>query len=298
MRLVTFKSERGPRLGAVAGDRVIDLAEASQGSLPSDMVQFIEAGPTALDAARAAVGRSPGSGVALADVTLLAPIPRPRRNVFCLGMNYRDHAIEVARAAGQQPTMPEHPVFFTKPPTAVIGPNETIEFDPAVSTQIDWEVEMAFVIGTGGRDIPAERAMEYVFGYTVANDVSARDLQMRHGGQFFKGKSLDTFCPLGPWIVTADEIADPSNLAVALRVNGVEKQRSNTRELIFDVPATVTTLSAGLTLEAGDVILTGTPHGVGMARNPQEWLKDGDIVECEVEGVGVLRNPVGTRRRA
>lgn len=298
MRLVTFKSDRGPRLGAVAGDRVIDLAEASQGSLPSDMVQLIQAGPTALDAARAAIERGGSAGVALGDVTLLAPIPRPRRNVFCLGMNYRDHAAEIARAAGQEPTMPEHPVFFTKPPTTVIGPNESIEFDPAVSTQIDWEVEMAFVIGTGGRDIPAERAMEYVFGYTAANDVSARDLQMRHGGQFFKGKSLDTFCPIGPWIVTADEIPNPSNLAVALRVNGVEKQRSNTRELIFDLPATVATLSAGLTLEAGDIILTGTPHGVGMARNPQEWLKDGDVVECEVEGVGVLRNPVRTRRRA
>ena len=194
--------------------------------------------------------------------------------------------------------MPEHPVFFTKPPTTVVGHEEPIELDPAVSSQIDWEVEMAFVIGKDGRDIPADRALEYVFGYTAANDVSARDLQMRHGGQFFKGKSLDTFCPLGPWIVTADEIADPHTLAVATRVNGVEKQRSNTRELIFNVPDTIALLSAGLTLEAGDVILTGTPHGVGMARNPQEWLRDGDVVEVEVEGVGVLRNPVRTRGRA
>ena len=298
MRLVTFKSERGPRLGAVAGDRIIDLAEASQGSLPSDMLGLIEAGPSALDSARAAVERSTSGGIALSEATLLAPIPRPRRNVICLGMNYRDHAIEVARAAGQEPKMPEHPVFFTKPPTTVIGHEETVEFDPAVSSQIDWEVEMAFVIGKGGRDVPADRAMEYVFGYTAANDVSARDLQMRHGGQFFKGKSLDTFCPLGPWIVTADEIADPHDLAVATRVNGVEKQRSNTRELIFNVPDTIALLSAGLTLEAGDVILTGTPHGVGMARTPQEWLKDGDVVEVEVGGVGVLRNPVRTRGRA
>ncbi len=154
-----------------------------------------------------------------------------------------------------------------------------------------------FVIGKDGRDIPADRALEYVFGYTAANDVSARDLQMRHGGQFFKGKSLDTFCPLGPWIVTADEIADPHAMTVATRVNGVEKQRSNTRELIFNVPDTIALLSAGLTLEAGDIVLTGTPHGVGMARNPQEWLKDGDVVEVEVEGVGVLRNRVRTRGR-
>jgi 2-keto-4-pentenoate hydratase/2-oxohepta-3-ene-1,7-dioic acid hydratase in catechol pathway len=298
MRLVTFKSNRGPRLGAVAGDRIIDLAEASQGTVPSDMIAFIEAGPSALDAARAVIGRGASAGVALGEATLLAPIPRPRRNVICLGMNYRDHAIEVARAAGQEPKMPEHPVFFTKPPTTVIGHEATIEFDPAVSSQIDWEVEMAFVIGTGGRDLPADRAMEYVFGYTAANDVSARDLQMRHGGQFFKGKSLDTFCPIGPWIVTADEIPDPHSLAVSTRVNGVEKQRSNTRELIFNVPETIALLSAGLTLEAGDVILTGTPHGVGMARNPPEWLQDGDVVECEVEGVGVLRNPVRTRGRA
>ncbi len=297
MRLVTFASDRGPRLGAVVGDRVVDLAEASQGSVPAVMIQLIEAGPTALDAARAAVERG-ATGVPLAEAKLLAPIPRPRRNVICLGMNYRDHAVEVAKAAGQEPKMPEHPVFFTKPPTTVIGHGAPIEFDPAVSSQIDWEVEMAFVIGRGGRDIPADRALDYVFGYTAANDVSARDLQMRHGGQFFKGKSLDTFCPIGPWIVTADEIADPHTMTVATRVNGVEKQRSNTRELIFNVPDTIALLSAGLTLEAGDVVLTGTPHGVGMARNPQEWLKDGDVVEVEVEGVGVLRNPVRTRGRA
>ncbi|MDP8924191.1 MAG: fumarylacetoacetate hydrolase family protein [Chloroflexota bacterium] len=298
MRLVTFESERGPRLGAVAGDRVVDLAEASNGALPANMVAFIEAGPSALDEARSLVERGTSSGVPFGQVKLLAPIPRPRRNVICLGLNYRDHAIEIARSAGQEPKMPEHPVFFTKPPTAVIGPDEAIEYDPAVSEQIDWEVEFTFVIGPGGRDIPAEQAMEHVFGYTVANDVSARDLQMRHGGQYFKGKSLDTFCPIGPWIVTADEIPDPHNLPVVLRVNGVEKQRSSTRELIFAVPSMIATLSAGLTLEAGDVILTGTPHGVGFARTPPEWLKDGDVVECEVEKIGVLRNPVRMRRRA
>ena len=290
MRLVTFKSDRGPRLGAVAGDRIIDLAEASQGTVPSDMIGFIEAGPSALDAARAAVERGASSGVALSEATLLAPIPRPRRNVICLGLNYRDHAIEIARAAGQEPKMPEHPVFFTKPPTSVIGHEEAIEFDPAVSTQIDWEVEFTFVLGKGGRDIPAERAMEHVFGYTAANDVSARDLQMRHGGQFFKGKSLDTFCPIGPWIVTADEIADPHNLTVALRVNGIEKQRSNTRELIFDVPATIATLSAGLTLEAGDIILTGTPAGVGSARG--EFLKPGDVIRIRIDKIGELTNQI------
>ena len=298
MRLVTFDGGRGPRLGAVLGDSVIDLADASGGSLPTDMLQFIDAGASALAGARAAVERAAGKGVALFEVRLLAPIPRPRRNVMCLGLNYRDHAIEAARAAGQEPTMPEHPIFFSKPPTTVIGHGAAIEFDPSLSDKIDWEVEFTFIVGKGGRDIAADAWRDHVFGYTVGNDVSARDLQMRHGGQFFKGKSLDTFAPLGPWIVTADEIADPHALDVSLRVNGVEKQRSNTRELIFDIPATFASLSAGFTLEAGDIIMTGTPHGVGFARTPPEWLRDGDVVECEIEGIGVLRNPVKTRGRA
>jgi 2-keto-4-pentenoate hydratase/2-oxohepta-3-ene-1,7-dioic acid hydratase in catechol pathway len=153
------------------------------------------------------------------------------------------------------------------------------------------------VIGTGGRDISKAAVYDHIFGYTIANDVSARDLQFRHGGQWFKGKGLDTFCPVGPWIVTADEIADPAALEVSLRVNGVEKQRSNTRELIFDVPTIVASLSEGLTLEAGDLILTGTPEGVGFARKPPEYLQHGDVVECEVEQIGLLRNPVRTRGR-
>ena len=151
------------------------------------------------------------------------------------------------------------------------------------------------MIGRGGRDIAKAGVNDHIFGYTIANDVSARDLQFRHGGQWFKGKGLDTFCPLGPWIVTADEIADPADLEVSLRVNGVEKQRSNTRELIFDIPTIVASLSEGLTLEAGDLILTGTPEGVGFARKPPEFLQDGDVVECEVEQIGLLRNPVRTR---
>jgi 2-keto-4-pentenoate hydratase/2-oxohepta-3-ene-1,7-dioic acid hydratase in catechol pathway len=297
MRLVTFRIDDGiSRLGAVVGNRVIDLAATSGGALPSEMVAFIQAGPAALARARELLQRDP-YGAPLDSVTLLAPIPRPTRNVFCLGLNYRAHAAEGAQVFGTPVAEPEYPIFFSKPPSAVIGPDAAIEVDTGVTREVDWEVEMTVVIGMGGRDIAKAAADDHVFGYTIANDVSARDLQFRHGGQWFKGKGLDTFCPLGPWIVTADEIADPAALEVSLRVNGVEKQHSNTRELIFDVPTIVASLSEGLTLEAGDLILTGTPEGVGFARKPPEFLQHGDLVECEVQQIGVLRNPVRTRGR-
>jgi len=295
MRLVTFQADGAPRLGAVVDERVIDLARASDGRLPDSMLAFIEAGDSALSEARELVARG-GDGVELGRAKLLAPIPRPRKNVFCLGLNYRDHAAEGARVMGIELKLPEHPIYFSKPPTCVIGPNAAIVYDPDVTREVDWEVEFTLVIGRGGRDIPPERVYEHIFGYTVGNDVSARELQFRHGGQWFKGKSLDTFAPIGPWIVTADEVPDPSNLDVSLRVNGVEKQRSNTREFIFDIPAMVSGLAKGITLEAGDLIMTGTPHGVGFARQPPEFLQDGDVVEAEVAGIGVLRNPVSVRR--
>ena len=295
MRLVTFQADGAPRLGAVVDERVIDLARASDGRLPDSMLAFIEAGDSALSEARELVARG-GDGVELGRAKLLAPIPRPRKNVFCLGLNYRDHAAEGARVMGIELKLPEHPIYFSKPPTCVIVPNAAIVYDPDVTREVDWEVEFTLVIGRGGRDIPPERVYEHIFGYTVGNDVSARELQFRHGGQWFKGKSLDTFAPIGPWIVTADEVPDPSNLDVSLRVNGVEKQRSNTREFIFDIPAMVSGLAKGITLEAGDLIMTGTPHGVGFARQPPEFLQDGDVVEAEVAGIGVLRNPVSVRR--
>jgi 2-keto-4-pentenoate hydratase/2-oxohepta-3-ene-1,7-dioic acid hydratase in catechol pathway len=294
MRLMTFRSTDGTaRLGAVVGEQVIDLAAASGGALPTEMVAFIGAGPAALARAREVVQSGP-AGVPLSGVTLLAPIPRPHRNVFCLGLNYRAHAAEATQFGVAQKD-PDFPIFFTKPPSAVIGPDAAIEVNPDVTKEVDWEVEVTVVIGPGGRDIPTDRAMEHVFGYTIANDVSARDLQFRHGGQWFKGKGLDTFCPVGPWIVTADEIPDPAVLEVKLRVNGVEKQRSNTAKLIFDVPTTIASLSEGLTLEPGDLILTGTPEGVGFVRKPPEFLQDGDVVECEVERIGLLRNRVAVR---
>jgi 2-keto-4-pentenoate hydratase/2-oxohepta-3-ene-1,7-dioic acid hydratase in catechol pathway len=296
MRLVTFRSDDGAaRLGVIVGDAVVDLAAASGGALPSDMVSFIESGPAALERAREVLASNPPR-TALSGVTLLAPIPRPGRNVFCLGLNYHAHAVE-ATQFGVASKGPEHPIFFTKPPSSVVGPGANIEIDADVTNEVDWEVEMTVVIGPGGRDIAKDTVMDHVFGYTIANDVSARDLQFKHGGQWFKGKGLDTFCPLGPWIVTADEIADPTALEISLRVNGVEKQRSNTSKLIFDIPTTIASLSAGMTLEPGDLILTGTPEGVGFARKPPEFLRPGDVVECEVEQIGILSNPVSARRR-
>jgi 2-keto-4-pentenoate hydratase/2-oxohepta-3-ene-1,7-dioic acid hydratase in catechol pathway len=295
MRLVTFRADDGAaRLGAVAGDRVIDLGAASGGALPSEMVAFIEAGPGALARAREIV-EGGATSLPLSSTRLLAPIPRPRRNVFCLGLNYKAHAEEGAQHFGQQMKLPEYPIFFSKPPSTVVGPEADVEVDPKVTQQVDWEVELAVIIGQGGRDIAKGAALGHIFGYTVANDVSARDLQFRHGGQWLKGKGLDTFCPLGPWIVTADEVEHPDNLEIMIRVNGVEKQHSNTSLLIFDIPTTIASLSEGLTLEAGDVILTGTPEGVGFARKPPEFLGNGDVMECEIGHLGVLRNTVKAR---
>jgi 2-keto-4-pentenoate hydratase/2-oxohepta-3-ene-1,7-dioic acid hydratase (catechol pathway) len=214
-------------------------------------------------------------------VRLLAPITPPR-NVFCLGRNYADHAAERGAA------VPEHPVYFTKPAACVIGPGERVTHH-AVTKELDYEVELTAVIGTGGRDIQRGTALRHVFGYTVINDVTARDLQKRHG-QWFKGKSLDTFCPMGPVLVTADEIPDPQALAVSLRVNGQVRQSSHTSKMIFPVDQCIEVLSQGLTLMPGDVIATGTPDGVGAATG--NFLKVGDRMEAEIERIGVLANRV------
>lgn len=227
----------------------------------------------------------------LAKVQLAAPIPRPRKNIMCLGWNYAEHEKESARAGGRESKMPEAPVIFTKAPTTVNSPYGNIVIDPAISTQIDWEAELAVIIGRGGKNIREEDALSHVFGYTVLNDVTARDIQSRHK-QFFKGKSLDGYCPMGPWIVTSDEIPNPQELSIRLRLNGVLKQDANTNDMIFSVAQIIAVLSAGMTLEPGDIIATGTPSGVGFARNPPEFLKPGDVIETEIEDIGMLRNKV------
>jgi 2-keto-4-pentenoate hydratase/2-oxohepta-3-ene-1,7-dioic acid hydratase in catechol pathway len=252
------------------------------------MLDVITGGKEAL----ATIGGFDEPSVALVERQLLAPLPEPRRNIICLGLNYVEHAKESAEAHGRELRLPSQPVFFTKATNSVNGPFANIPYDPAVSTQIDWEVELGVIIGRRAKNILAAAAMEYVFGYTVINDVSARDIQTAHGGQFFKGKSLDGSCPMGPWIVTADEIPDPHVLTIRCRVNGMTKQEGTTGDMIFKIPDVIEILSRGMTLEPGDVIATGTPSGVGFARTPPEFLKPGDVVECEVEGIGVIRNRV------
>jgi len=301
MRLVTFAPQGDPvsRIGVLErAGRIIDIGAAAKRrgvSVPfdtSDMLSLIAAGSAGLAALKRLVADSPADHDLSVEATHLhAPIPRPRKNVFCVGWNYLEHFREgeAIRKTGQE--LPEHPVFFSKAVTAVIGPSDPIPFDARVSTSIDWEVELGVIIGTAGKNIPETDAMEHVFGYTVINDVSARDLQRQHGGQWLKGKSLDGTCPMGPCIVTRDALA-ASDLRVMTRVNGVTKQDSRTRHLYFKVPRLIAELSRGLTLEPGDVISTGTPQGVGFARVPPEFLAPGDLLETEIEGIGVLRNSV------
>jgi 2-keto-4-pentenoate hydratase/2-oxohepta-3-ene-1,7-dioic acid hydratase in catechol pathway len=283
-------------LGVVEDDRILNLqslAVAARVSLPDTMLDLIGAGPAMLDTVRRLLAEAPTEAWRpLAEIHLLAPIPRPRKNIFCVGMNYLAHAIESAQSRGKEYEPLAHPAIFTKVNSAVSGPYDDIPFVPQVSEQIDWEVELAVVIGPGGKDWSESEALDHVFGYMVVNDVSARDVQNQHGGQFFKGKSLDGFCPTGPWIVTADEIPDPQALHLQTRVNGVVKQDSVTTDMIFPITQVLAELSAGMTLEPGDIIATGTPSGVGMGRTPQEWLRPGDVVETEVERIGTLRNRV------
>jgi 2-keto-4-pentenoate hydratase/2-oxohepta-3-ene-1,7-dioic acid hydratase in catechol pathway len=300
MRLVTFVSDvlPAPRVGALTatGDIVdIGATAASLGmTLPfdaADMLSLIAAGDTALDALRRLTAAPSPSPLPQAAVRLLAPIPRPRKNVFCVGWNYLEHFQEGEAVRKTGDDLPKHPVFFSKAVTAVIGPFDPIPLDARVTTKLDWEVELGVVIGRAGKNIAEADALDHVFGYTVINDVSARDLQRRHGGQWLKGKSLDGTCPMGPCIATRDEL-DGADVRVATRVNGVTKQDSRTTHMYFSLPRLIAELSLGMTLEPGDVLSTGTPQGVGFARTPPEFLAPGDVLETEIEGIGLLRNPV------
>ncbi len=319
MRYVTFSLLTGSlqkdslpkdpahRLGVLRDDHLMDLrllvGSRWEGDFPKTLLKLIASGPEnwtrMAKQVEEALSGKPAAGAAhpLAEVQLHAPIPRPSKNVVCLGLNYASHMEETARARGRQVKIPEVPVFFTKSPTAVSGPSDPIPWDPAVTGEVDYEVELGVVIGKTGKNIPRAKAYEHVFGYTVINDTSARDLQQRHY-QWFKGKSLDGFCPMGPCLVTADEFGDPHAKRISLRVNGVVKQSASTADMIFNVPAILEFLSRGMTLEAGDIISTGTPEGVGLGRTPPEYLQDGDLVESEVEGIGVLRNRVAALRQS
>ncbi len=291
MRYATFERDGSASWGIVQDGGVLDLpaaaAAAGLAGWPETLLAFIQAGPAWWErAGQIAAAAGSASLLPLSGVRLLAPVPQPLRNVFALGLNYAEHAAEGGHDA------PDAPIYFTKATTAVIGPDEPIIADPSVSQQLDWEVELGVILGTGGRRISEADALDHVFGYTVIHDVSARDLQFARSGQWFLGKSFDTGCPMGPWIVSADEIGDPQNLDLSLHVNGVEKQSSNTRYMIFPVAKILADLSSVLTLQAGDIISTGTPDGIGGSREPPEFLQPGDVTEAEVTGIGLLRNPV------
>ena len=285
MKLITYSHNGRSRVGALINDAVTDL-----GDRYGSMLTLIEEGDldeVRLQAENAVPVAEPG------EVKLEAPIPAPRRNLFCVGWNYLPHFEEGrGRREDQERDLPEYPTFFTKTTTTVTGPDSDIPFDPAFSEKIDYEAELAVVIGRQGRSISAEDAMEYVFGYTAANDVTARDVQRRHGGQWFKGKSMDQSCPMGPCIVTTEEIPDPQNLGIHCHVNGVEKQSSNTKHMYFPIAVLIAELSLGMTLLPGDILLTGTPEGVGMWREPQEFLCPDDEVTVTVSGIGKLTNKV------
>ncbi|WP_322013744.1 fumarylacetoacetate hydrolase family protein [Paraburkholderia sp. J12] len=300
MQLLSFRdhADLTIRLGLVRGvDRVVDIAASAAAlgmTLPfdaADMVSLIAAGAPAR-AALDELARRAAEDRPLAGLELLAPIPRPRKNVFCVGWNYLEHFAEGEKIRPHVKDMPEFPTFFTKAPTTVCGPYDPIPYFHELSAQLDWEVELAVVIGKTGRDIAKDDAMAHVFGFTALNDLSWRDIQRRHGQQWFKGKSIDGTCPMGPWIVTRDAL-EPDGLDLASLVNGVVKQASNTRFMYFDIPTIVAELSRGLTLEAGDIIATGTPPGVGHARTPPEFMYPGDVLETRVAGIGVLRNTIG-----
>lgn len=300
MRYATFSTtdDPTPRLGAVIADTMVDIQKLPGGSSAGVLTlsDLIQSGPdswqqTARRLQSATSEKATTARYRLADVRWHAPLPRPRKNVICLGLNYKSHAIESATAFGRDTKLPTVPVFFTKAPTTVSGPYDAIPWDQAATGQVDYEAELGVIIGVEGKNILRAKALDHVFGYTVINDVSARDLQKRHL-QWFKGKSLDGFCPMGPVVVTADEFGNPQNKTVTLRVNGDQRQKANTADMLFAVDVIIESLSSGMTIDAGDIIATGTPEGVGFGRTPPEFLKDGDVVETEIEGIGVMRNRV------
>ena len=291
MLLVSFTSGDACRIGVLdrAQNEIVDLSRAAP-ALPQDMLAFIALGAEGLNAARAAMAVS-GTRLPLSEVRLLAPIPRPARNIMCIGKNYRDHANEVKSLPSGGSDLPEHPIVFTKAPSTVIGPEASIPSHLDASRSTDYEGELGVIIGRGGRGIAREAALEHVYGYTVLNDVTARDLQKRHL-QWFIGKSLDGFCPMGPALLTADEVPDVRALRIQTRVNGELRQNGCVEELIFDIPTLIETLSAGMTLEPGDVIATGTPAGVGAGFAPPKYLQPGDRVAITIDPIGTLENPV------
>ncbi len=298
MKLVSCSHDGRTLTGLWLDGRVLDLAAAgrrmNEAADFSSMLALIRGGEATLAALQrmeSRLGEFADAWIDMARVRLLAPIPAPLRNVFCVGRNYADHVREGFAKAGKEAKLPEAPQFFTKATGTINGPEGEVRLDPKLTRLLDYEVELAVIIGTAGRDIAPGRAFDHVFGYTVLNDITARDLQRRHD-QWFKGKSLDTTCPIGPCIVDRATIGDPRTLELSLTVNGEPRQRAKVGQMIFDIPTLIATLSAGLTLEAGDIIATGTPSGVGYAMDPPRPLKGGDVVVARIDRIGELRNRI------
>lgn len=292
MRLATFRIGGATAWGAIAEGKVVDARDLGVISVWPTLLDLVRAGPDAARDFAARVAERP-RWIQPPGLRLLAPIMQPPQNPVAVGLNYREHVAEAGHAAVQDDDR-GRPMLFTKSRSSIVGPDEAIRIDATATSQADWEVELTLVLGKGGRDIREADAWDHIFGYTIANDVSARDLQFfdKRRPQFFQGKSLDTFCPLGPWIVTKDELTNVEDLRITLRIDGVTKQDGRTSQLIFSIPEIVAEVSRSRTIEAGELILTGTPSGVGFTRTPPEYLTPGQVVECEIEGIGILRNPV------
>ena len=294
MRLVTFSDAQGMRIGVhdAESDTIVDITAASR--LPKDMTQFVALGKNGLQRARRAV-KSGEHRIAASAVKIHAPFPRPAKNILCVGKNYHDHAREFHNsgfdASGGADAIPELPIIFTQWPNSVIGPDEPIPSANDYTSSTDYEGELAVVIGEGGRNVEKARAFHHVYGYTIINDATARTLQSSHK-QWFLGKSLDGYCPMGPCIVTADDIDDVTQLRLVTKVNGEIRQDAYVSQLIFDIPTLIETLSKVMTLEPGDLIATGTCAGVGIGFDPPRFLKAGDVVAITIDPIGTLTNPV------
>ncbi len=299
MKLLTYKTQdTEPRLGFIHNNQVIDMEDFGKISnfpLPNDMLDLIDMGFEIIEEITEMVAETPENffeeiSYELSEVTLLAPIEKPRKNIIGIGLNYTEHVAESARTLDTTGKLPQKPIIFSKPPTTVTATNTSIIKNTKLTEQLDWEVELAVIIGKKGKYVANAEAMDYVFGYTVINDISARDC--RREGQWIVSKGQDTFAPMGPYLVTKDEIENPHNLNLSLKLNGVEKQNSNTKFLLFNINDLIEDLSIVFTLEPGDIIATGTPAGVGAGRSPQEWMYDGDVVEATVEGIGTITNTI------
>lgn len=299
MKLLTYKTQdTEPRLGFIHNNQVIDMqdfGDVSNFPLPNDMLELIDMGFEIIPEITEMIAETPENffeeiAYEMNEVTILAPIEKPRKNIIGIGLNYTEHVAESARTLDTTGKLPTKPIIFSKPPTTVTATNTEIIKNTKLTSQLDWECELAVIISKKGKYVPKTEALDYVFGYTVINDISARDC--RREGQWIVSKGQDTFAPMGPVIVTKDEIENPHNLNLSLKVNGVEKQNSNTKFMLFNINDLIEDLSIVFTLEAGDIIATGTPAGVGAGRDPQEWMYDGDVVEATVEGIGTIVNTI------